>query len=396
MQVAKKNALEDLVSEIKINVSATSVLTQIDRGKEFSDQYESIIQTSVADEIEEYELVGAWEDKEAYWVYYRLSKARYNEIKDQQRRNAVALSLDFFGRAKQAERTGDAIGALSFYFKAFNSLEKYLAEAIRANFEGTDVLLINDIYGSIQAILSNINVRSSINEIEINRRVNLGLALPVEVSYLGKPLAGLPLFARFEKGAGELLNEYKTDEAGKTQILVSRIDARDAQQSVVVRPNIIALAGNEPSPLFELITSRLSLPFTQVLLNVKRPLVYISADERSFGEPRNNGQVSTRVKSVLTEAGFEFTNNKDLAELWVKVNADSERGSITGSIYVSFVSVVIKVEDIKAGRDIYATSIDRVRGFSLDYERSSQDGYNKVLETLEKETMPALINAVLQ
>ncbi|HMQ00520.1 MAG TPA: LPP20 family lipoprotein, partial [Cyclobacteriaceae bacterium] len=140
MQVAKKNALEDLVSEIKINVSATSVLTQIDRGKEFSDQYESIIQTSVADEIEEYELVGAWEDKEAYWVYYRLSKARYNEIKDQQRRNAVALSLDFFGRAKQAERTGDAIGALSFYFKAFNSLEKYLAEAIRANFEGTDVL----------------------------------------------------------------------------------------------------------------------------------------------------------------------------------------------------------------------------------------------------------------
>ena len=99
---------------------------------------------------------------------------------------------------------------------------------------------------------------------------------------------------------------------------------------------------------------------------------------------------------MLTDAGFEFTNEKEKAELWVKVMADAEKGSITGSIYVSFVSVIIKVEELQKNKEIYATSIERVRGFSLDYERSSQDAYNKALETLSNETMPALINSVLQ
>ncbi len=397
MQIAKQNALEDLVSEIKINVSATSILTQIDRDKTFTDSYESIIQTSVADEIEEYELAGAWEDEKAYWVYYRLSKARYNEIKDEQRRNAVALALDFYGRAKKAEVAGDGINALSFYFNAFASLEKYLAEAIRANFEGQEVLLINDIYASIQSILGKMVLQSSVRELTINRRVNQGQAIQLSALYDdGRTIAGLPLIAKFEKGAGDVFPDYKTDVNGETKVLLTRIDSKEAQQTLVIKPNVIALAGKEPSPLFELVTSRLSLPTNQVILKVSRPKVYISAEEKSFGQPRSNSQVTTRVKSILTDAGFEFTTNKEEAELWVKIVSDAEKGSVTGSIYVSFVSVIIKVEDVSTNRDIYATSIERVRGFSLDYERSSQDAYNKALETLANETMPALISAVLQ
>jgi hypothetical protein len=397
MQVAKKNALEDLVSEIKINVSATSILTTIDKDKTFTDAYESIIQTSVADEIEEYELVGSWEDENSYWVYYRLSKARYNEIKDQQRRNAVALALDFYGRAKMAEQTGDVVKALSFYFNAFISLEKYLAEAIRANFEGREVLLINDIYSSIQSILANLSIKASEKELNINRRVNQGQAIQVRVAnHNGNVVSGLPLLAKFEKGAGDVFPDYRTDLNGETQVFLTRIDSKEAQQTLAIQPNIIALAGNEPSPLFELVSSRLTLPKEQVILKVNRPVVYMTADEKIFGEKRNSNQVSTRVKSVLTDAGFEFTSDKENAELWLKVMSDAEKGSVTGSIYVSFVSVIIKVEELQKNKEIYATSLERVRGFSLDYERSSQDAYNKVLETLTKETMPALINSVLQ
>ncbi|MCU0419729.1 MAG: LPP20 family lipoprotein, partial [Cyclobacteriaceae bacterium] len=86
LQAAKKSALEDLVSEIKVNVASTSVLSTIDANKEFQEKYEQIIQTTVADEIQEFEQVDAWEDERSYWVYYRLSKARYREIKEEQKR----------------------------------------------------------------------------------------------------------------------------------------------------------------------------------------------------------------------------------------------------------------------------------------------------------------------
>jgi hypothetical protein len=124
IQSAKKSALEDLVSQIKVNVSSTSLLTQIDNNKEFQEKYEQIIQTTAADEIQEFEQAGAWEDDLNYWVYYKLSKQRYKEIKDQQKRNAITLGLDFFTKAKEAERNNEPVVSLGFYYQGFRAVEK--------------------------------------------------------------------------------------------------------------------------------------------------------------------------------------------------------------------------------------------------------------------------------
>jgi hypothetical protein len=80
IQSAKKSALEDLVSEIKVNISSTSVLSQIDANREFQEKYEQIIKTTVADEIQEFEQVDAWEDDRNYWVYYRLSTGEWLKV----------------------------------------------------------------------------------------------------------------------------------------------------------------------------------------------------------------------------------------------------------------------------------------------------------------------------
>jgi hypothetical protein len=51
---------------------------------------------------------------------------------------------------------------------------------------------------------------------------------------------------------------------------------------------------------------------------------------------------------------------------------------------------------MKEGKEIYATTLDRVKGYGLDYDKSSIDAYNKALETLEKDRMKEMINSVLQ
>jgi hypothetical protein len=167
IQEAKQSALEDLISEIKVTVSSSSVLSTFEDDKEFKEQYEQIIQTTAADEIEEFEQVGTWEDDNNYWIYYRLSKARYKEIKDAQKRNAVILATDYYEKAQAADKVGDRVQALGFYFQAFRSMEKYLGDAIAVTVNGKDILIVNEIYSSIQGLLDKIQLKVEPSEISL-------------------------------------------------------------------------------------------------------------------------------------------------------------------------------------------------------------------------------------
>ncbi len=399
IQSAKSSALEDIISEIRVTVSSTSVLSQIDANKEFQERYEQIIKTTASDELQEYEQVDAWEDDQNYWVYYRLSKQRYKEIKDEQKRNAVTLALDFFTKAKQSERAGEDIQALGFYFKGFGAIEKYLGDPIRLEYEGKEILLTNEIYASIQQILDRIQLVANPAEIMLNRRVSTGTeTVNVTAIYKDskKAISDLPLKASFEKGAGDVFPEYKTDASGQSKILITKISSKDVEQTVGVKVNMLSFAGTNASPIYSLVAERMVAPKVNILLKVQRPIVYITSDEKTLGVNKSNDQITNRVKNFLTSSGFEFTDNRGKAELWMDINANSEKGAVSGSIYITYVTAVIKVVTLSGNKEIYATTLDRIKGYSLDYERSSQEAYNKSLEVLEKEKLPELLNAILQ
>lgn len=399
VQEAKKSALEDLVSEIKVNVSGTSVLSQIDANKEFQEKYEQIIKTTAADEIEEFEQVDSWQDDRNYWVYYRLSKQRYKEIKDEQKRNAVSIGLDFFTKAKQAERSNDPVLALGFYYQGFRAIEKYLAEPIRLEFEGKEILLTSEVIASMQMLLDKLEIAVTPSEVTLNRRVSIDDQSFTAKAYdkaSKKKIADLPLRATFEKGSGNVFPDYKTNAEGNARILLTKISSRDLAQTVSIKVNPLSFAGGTATKIDSLVVQKLVVPRTTILLNVQRPLVYVSSVERSLGNVKSTQQVTNKIKNYLANAGFEFTDQKNKAELALDVDANSEKGAVSGSIFITYVTAVIRVSSVKDNKEIYATTLDRIKGFSLDFERSSQEAYNKSLEILEKEKLPELLNSILQ
>lgn len=399
IQSAKKSALDDLVSQIKVNVSSTSVLSQLEVDRKLTEQYEQIIQTTTADEIEEFELVDAWEDPANYWVYYRLSIARYRQIKEEQKRNATMLATDYYEKGLAAEKSGERLQAIAFYFQGFRSIEKYLGEVIRVTIDNKEILLTNELYASIQHLLDRINVQVSPAEISLNRRVNQSAqTVLAKATYkdIRQIVAGLPLRAGFEKGAGDIFPNYKTDESGQAKILMTKISSKDIEQTVGVSVDIDALSGTSSSPIYTLVARTLHVPRAQVVLKVQRPIVFLTSEERSFGQAKSNDQISNRLRNLLANNGFEFTENKGSADLWFDVKADAEKGSVSGSIFITYLTSVITVAAVKEGKEIYATTLDRVKGYGLDYDKSSVDAYNKAIETLEKERMNELLNVVLQ
>jgi hypothetical protein len=400
IQAAKKSALDDLVSQIKVTVSSTSILSTLEENrKDFQERYEQIIQTTAADDIEEFELVGAYEDDRNYWVYYRLSKERYRQIKEEQKRNAVTVATDFWLKAREAEKQHERLQALSFYFLALRSIEKYLGEAIPVQLEGSDVLLTNEIYASIKSLIGKIQILVNPSEMHISRRLNgkdQSVVATAIYTDTNSPVSFLPLSASFEKGQGEVFPDYRTDVQGVARILLSKITSRELEQTVKVKLNLDALSGSSTSLVYNLIASTFKEPSSQVLLRVHRPVVYLTSSEKSLGLNKSTNQLANRLKSLLTSNGFEFTTDSKAADLVLEIEADSERGSVSGSIYITFLSGVIRVSDAREGKIIHTATLDRIKGYGLDYDRSSQDAYTKTIESIEKEHLNDLLNNVLQ
>jgi len=398
IQVARKSALEDLISQIRVTVSSTSVLQTVEENrKDFRERYEQIIQTTAADDIEEFEEAGSYEDEHHYWVLYRLSVARYQEIKEARKRNAVTLALDFLRQARAAETAQKPVAALGYYLQALKSLEKYLGEAIPVTLEGREILLTTEIYTSVQRLLSAIRLRMVPAQLAVNRRLSLkDQNLMVYATYDGeKPAEGVPLLASFSKGAGEVFPEYKTDEQGSARLLITTITSREREQTLTVKVNAAALAGAR-SEIMDMILSTFQVPEALLVLQVQRPVVYLEADEKSLGQSRPDMPLSSKIKNLLVTNGFEFTADRRLAELIVDVQANTEKGAVSGSIYITFLTGTIRVRSAPDGKEIYVGGLDRIRGFGLDYSRSSQDAYSKALETLEKEQFPELLQTILK
>ncbi len=399
VQVAKKSALDDLISEISVTVSSASVLTMIDSDKSFQERYEQIIKTTAEEQIKEFELVDAWEDEFNYWVYYQLSKERYREIKEEEKRNAITLASDFFDRARQAEKEGARVQAIHYYFQAFRSVEHYLADAIKISREGSDILLVNEIYGSIQRLLNLIDLSVFPNQIVVNRRVRVS-DQPIILSTTFRDdigiASGIPIKASFKKGSGIVFPTYKTNDQEQAKILLSKISSREIEQTIEVALDLDEISNLSDSRVYKLLASTFNIPTSKVLLQVQRPVVYLTANEKNFGLNKNANQLANKIKNLLSQEGFEFTGDRYAAELWVDVKADSEQGSVSGSIFITYLSGLIRVADINDGKEIFSTTLDRIKGYGLDYDRSSQDAYNKAVDAIEKEYIVDLLNGILQ
>jgi hypothetical protein len=237
------------------------------------------------------------------------------------------------------------------------------------------------------------------SQLQINRRVaqsDMAVMAKVVDKASRKAIQDLPLSAAFDKGAGDVFPDYKTDATGQAKVLLTKISSRDLEQTVVTKVNLMNFAGQNSSDIYSLVAQKIVVPTATVLLKVQRPLVYVTSTEKILGVDKSSRQLTNKIKNYLANSGFEFTDDKTKAELAVDINSNSEKGAQSGSIFITYVTAVIRVSAVKDDKEIYATTLDRVKGYSLDYERSSQEAYNKSLEVLDNEKMPELLNAILQ
>jgi hypothetical protein len=190
--VAKKNALQDLVSDIRVVINSTSILSQIDKNYQFKEEYESNIKTIAADEIRDFERVDAYEDESTYWVYYRLSKAAYADQKKKNLDNVKSMALQFYEKALEAEKNLTYATAIDFYFRTLLTLKDYWGENIEVTFQNKPLFLAVESYARLQQLLDQLNVRVLQNAVRIPANGNARTTFEI-VDGNGRPATKIPV-----------------------------------------------------------------------------------------------------------------------------------------------------------------------------------------------------------
>jgi len=388
IQKAKDRALNEISSEITVTISGATINKILEKAGVAKEEFESQIQSSTQAQLEGYELVDTWENKHQYWVYYRLSKMKYKQIRQEKIDIAANLSMDFYNKSEQHLSQNKVTEALQFLLQSLNPIEPYLSEPLEVSYNGQNIFLLNTIHSKIQTLLSTITLKPV--KPEIDATIGKGLPDPIlfKAIYMQMPVANLPLGFRFIKGEGELIKNEKTAVNGLAMCRISKITSPDKMQVIQADVAINDLvAQDELNPIMRDIIQSLQIPSAKVLLNVSGPKVFIESSEMNFGNAMEVNYIEPKIKERLSEDGYSFVDMKSDADYIISVDAKSRKGSTVYNMCSAFVDVTVSVMDMSSYDEIYKNTFSNVKGINVDMNKAGLSAFDNAAKEISGEIM---------
>ncbi|HKK39377.1 MAG TPA: LPP20 family lipoprotein, partial [Cryomorphaceae bacterium] len=266
-KIAKRNALNDLLGEIRVTIQSVSILNQMDKNGTFKEEFESIIKSTVADEIENLELVATYEDEENYWVYYRIGKNEYADQKQRNREKAQKLSLQFFEKAQNAEQGKNYVTAIDFYLQSLLAIKAYWGENIEVEYQDKSIFLSIESYTQLQQLLDQINLVPGESSITFSSRTeNRSFVLEVE-DRDNNPIAKIPLLLTYLPQRAQS-KEYFSNENGEANIVLSSSGIANFDQIEVMLNLKHFSKGNADDKFYQYLMQSLRCPTQKIDLIV--------------------------------------------------------------------------------------------------------------------------------
>ncbi|MBI5471615.1 MAG: LPP20 family lipoprotein [Ignavibacteriae bacterium] len=399
-EAAKNIALNDIASQITVTISSDVLRKVLETQEALADEFQSNIRASAKADLEGVELLDTYEDDDEYWVYLRIAKSEYEARRAAKMRNAVAIAQDLALNGRRSEHEGNVAHAFGFYGRTFIPLEKYLSEPVEAQLDGKKVLLVNEMYNSLQSLLGRLDVTSAETKIagKIGRPLKKSLDFSASLGGASKtPVANLPFTVRFTRGSGSMVDHILTDRNGRAAIDVQKITSPERIQTIEAKMDLHSLLGGDTlSPVVQTLLSSFTLPKLTFTLNVSGVDVFVEANESMFGQKLTENRIEPILKSSLGEQGFAFVNDKSQASLAISLTAEARKGSELRGLAFAFASATVSVYDLETNREVFKSSVEEVKQGSNSFEKAAYKGFQVIAEKLVDELMPRLVQKIQQ
>jgi len=392
IQIAQQNALQNLVSQIKVNISTQSVFLQMEREYGFEEEFKSNIKIKAEEHLEGYQLQGTHQKGDEYWVYYSLSKKKYTEVRQARMEEAMeqAKNLLTFTSDKNSLKQ-----RYIHFVKALDVLKPFLSEPLECNLDGKKVFLGSEIIARFRSFMDNFRILSLNKKVKVMVGNKLG-ELKFAVEFNKSRVEKIPLIFSSDFIDVKLFSKV-TDENGLFIAIAPKISNIESVQKIDVGLDIEKWLKEATTDSFTQKLAR-GVKSHQITMPVYvyTPLVYVESKEKYFGNLYRSQELKFAAETALKKLGFSPTGKKDDAELFMKIDANTEKGiTKTGQkMFTAFLSMNIQVKD-RNEMIIYSEQLNKIKGIQLSFEQANIIAYEKAQEELNKIIIPNFVNSFI-
>lgn len=382
-RVAKKNALDDMMGEIKVTVSSNSILSQYQSNQNFSQQFFSDSRMVASETMEGFEVLDSWENKNDYWIYYRLNKADFEAYKRKKMREAADKALDYLIRANQLDASTAYVQAFQLRTKAAASLQDYLNESIEVDYQNKQVFLLNEIMAQLQAQLYLIRFETS-NE-TLHAVVGKSLNQPIQARAFIKSKDSIPMpipYLPVKIVANKQVNiqgsmQSETQQDGSMQFGINRIQSKDMMQVLVLKPDLEKLIiGDSIHASMRNLLLNLEGPSANIRVQIEPIKIYMQSEELNLNTAMDYPILTPALKKKLMEEGCTFVNNAAQADYTIELKANTkDQGVMWGQMLRSSIDMSIVLKDSKGQNELFRDAKEGVQGFQTTKEKAGVEAY---------------------
>jgi len=390
--VAKKNALDNLSREIRVQVQSTSTTHTMQVNDWLSESFQFNSESTTNEDLEGFELVDIYSDDKEIVAYYRLSKSTHAQIQAAKRKAAIDLGMGHLQSANEARRSAQVQQAVDASIRGLDVLRPFMDKPlIHVDPSGTETAVATELVGMLDDCIAGLQLTakdsSLVLDVEDQFRGNAEITALLD----GQPAPNVTLTYRYERGEFPSRGEVVTDARGKASITLEKFEPGKSGCSLEVRVDPKAFVKGLPyTHPFRQAAEGLQSPPLRIDVALAPVQLALSVDERAFGKRRDAQVLTPAVQEALQQGNVEILSTSQPAEMNLTLQADARPGGNGHGIFTVYVDLVGTVTNAE-GELIFTQTLTQIKGNQLDLPRATDDAYNKAAERIQSEFVPALI-----
>lgn len=383
---AKKNALYDLASEIKVDISSNSVLYTVQNNNNFNENFNSLIKLSNTDNIEGYTLVDSYENEKQYWVYYELDKQTYADIKAKKKQQTISKASNLIVASFVDEKNKDFSSSLKKRIQAFGVLTPYLSEEI--NFDAAQTNGVKNVFD-----LTNL-IQGQLQQITVVTQKTLPVIKPFQSKY--NPLVynlelknktalqNFPFIVASDVDQINVNDKASTNSSGELQVKVNTVEPLNMQVDFSLNPDITTLMGTDSIGRagVTLLQQFVQTSTLKVHAQVSNITIFVSSVENNLGVSTGMNAIESFIKQKFNGQEVNFVDKAADADYVITSFADTKQ-DISSEILeqnykTKLAALVVKLELKGKGivEPLFKTEITDVYGYANKLEAAGLNAYN--------------------
>ncbi|MFP4023041.1 MAG: LPP20 family lipoprotein [Thiohalospira sp.] len=388
---ARRQALADLAESVSSTVSSTSVLHAIETKYGHSETFDQKIQVSTEDYLEGFEPVDFYENEDSYWVYYKIDKRTYHEMKEKKKKEAVATALAKYQSGLQEEDSNKPKEAIAFYLQGLQAIKRYLNEENTADFNDRKIDIGNELFSSINGILNSLIIESNQKSVIVKRRESFKENLEFLVTFRGNPVKGIPV--SFLYTGGYLKKDRQDSDAnGKVQLEPEPIYSKNEKEQITASIDLKEMAQKSvDDPFIRGIILKHYIKPATVDIFIQAPSIALNIDKNSCTENQCN-----RISSIFNENTGQFgfvSNTKNNADYTLELYFGYRQGERAGGLVSVYISGELIIKGL-AGKTIWTKQTESIKGVGNSVEEAKSKAFDEFLTSLNRKYFKQGLDAI--